>query len=371
MKKIIVLCLILVFLVFWGFAAEPPGNEFKISGEKGLTIDLKSGGTLEVTGWDQKLVKCIGEKEWKLEWKEGGDELELKVRWGGKREDSLDKSRLLKVYVPRVFDIKIKSQGGPIHVENVEGTIGGKTLGGELKLRNLKGTIDMKTMGGAITLTDSQIGGTLSTMGGRVLVENVVGDIKGSSMGGNVVYKNVKTQSGNSNGEPIRMKTMGGAIIVNHAPNGAVLHTMGGKISIKSAAKFVDAKTMGGSIDVEELDGWIKATTMGGTIHVAMVGDPGKGQRNVNLETMSGDIYLSVPEKLSMAIEVEVVMQKGQNEEDAIVSDFPLDRQIPEAWQTDNGKQVKRIIATGKTGTGKNTIKLKTKLGKISIKKNK
>jgi len=220
-------------------------------------------------------------------------------------------------------------------------------------------------------LTDSKLDGTVSTMGGRVLFENVAGDIEGNSRGGSVVYKNVKKKSGESKGKPIRLKTMGGAMMVNHAPNGAILHTMGGEISIKSAKKFVDAKTMGGNIVVAELDGWIKASTMGGKIDVTVINDAGKGERDVTLESKGGDIHLTIPAGFSMDIYAEVIVPKGQNLEEKIVSDFPLEHNVPETRETKKGKDMKIITATGKIGGGKHKIILKTWSGKIYIKKNK
>ena len=371
MKKIIVMCLVLLFLVFYGFAQETSTKEYKISTEKILKIDMKTGGLLNIEGWGKKVVKTTGDCDWKIEWNKDGDTIELEARCRYRKSEASKMSRRLTVFVPRRFDLEIKSQGGPIHIKNIEGTINGKTLGGELKLHRLKGTAHLKTMGGAITLTDSNLDGKLSTMGGRVLFENVVGDVEGHSMGGSVVYKNVKRKKGTPNGQPIRMKTMGGAIIVNHAPNGAILHTMGGKVNIKSAAKFIDAKTMGGDILVKELDGWIKASTMGGKIDVTMVGDPSKGKRDVTLESKGGDIYLSVPANLSMDIEAQVIIKKGQSSKGRIVSDFPLKQKAPETLESKVGKNREIIGATGTVGGGKHKIRLKTWSGKIVIKKNK
>ena len=369
MKKVIVLCLVLLFLVFYGFAQEASTKEYKINDETILRIDIKTGGLLEIEGWGKKIVKTSGNCDWKIEWNKRDDKIELEARCHKGKSGDSNESPTLKVFVPQTFDLEIKHQGGPIHVKNVKGNISGKTLGGELKLHRLSGTVDMKTMGGAITLTDSNLDGTLTTMGGRVLFENVVGNIEGRSMGGRVVYNNVKRKGGTSNAEPIRMKTMGGAINVNHAPNGAILRTKGGKISIKSAAKFIDAETMGGDIVVEELDGWIKASTMGGEIDVTMKGNPTEEKLDVTLENKGGDILLTIPENLSMAIEAQVTVHKGKGPKNPIVSDFPLEHKVLETRRMTNGKDLVVLGASGTFAGGKNKIKLKTWSGKIYIKK--
>ncbi len=370
MKRILMFGLILFLLAALTFAGEPFKKEFKISTEKTLDVNLKSGGSLKVSGkaGNRKMISVYGKDgaadDWKIEVDRTGDAIELEVLSTGGGHGK-NKGPRLEVIVPARFNLKLKTSGGAVEIDHVEGEITGKTLGGELDFSHLKGQIDFKTLGGGITLKESDVDGKLTTMGGRVLLENVVGDVDATSMGGQVIYKNVKSRSGEGNGKVVRIKTMGGTIDVAEAAHGADLHTLGGGITIKSAQEFVTAKTMGGDIAIEAIDGWVKATTMGGDIKVNMTGNPKKGKRDVELKSMGGDIQLTVPAGLSMDIEIQLTVSRNARKEYKIISDFD----IKQERKTKDDKTI--IQGTGSIAGGKHKIKIKTINGNIYLKKNK
>jgi DUF4097 and DUF4098 domain-containing protein YvlB len=160
---------------------------------------------------------------------------------------------------------------------------------------------------------------------------------------------------------------MGGYINVNVAPKGAKVSTMGGDIEIRSAKEFVRAKTMGGDIEIDEVDGWVKATTMAGSIEVTMVGNPDKGDRNVSLTSMSGDIELTVPAGLSMELDLELSYTKGHEGDYDIHSDFDFEREETKKWDRDNGSPRKYIYGKASIKGGKHSIRIKTINGDIYL----
>jgi DUF4097 and DUF4098 domain-containing protein YvlB len=275
----------------------------------------------------------------------------------------------LEISVPRRYDVQLETMGGGVSIENVEGRMAGKTMGGALMLSGLKGDLDLLTMGGAVTLKNSDVDGSVKTMGGEVLLEDVTGDVKPSSMGGNVRQKNITRRSGEVTGREVNISTMGGEINVDDAPRGATLSTMGGPIHVHSAGRFVKAKTMGGPVTLDAVDGWIDATTMGGNVEVTMTGDPSEGKRSVALTSMSGDITLSVPARLSMDIDIELAYTEGHEGDYAIKSDFPVVQEVSPAWERDNGSPRKIIHGTGKVAAGSNRVTIKTVNGNVTIKK--
>jgi hypothetical protein len=312
MKRIVLILVTLLLLIATpAWSSDLLEKEFVAKEGQKLDINLKSGGSIQINGWNKKIVqvkahfKNGSSEECQIEVKQSGDVISIESDFDP-FESKKCRSPKLEILLPRRFDLKLKTMGGNISIENVQGDIDGRTMGGSLNLSRLKGQIRMTTMGGEITLTDSDLDGSVKTMGGRVLLENVVGDIKGSSMGGNVVYRNVKSRKGKSTGKVVKITTMGGSINVDEANEGADVHTMGGDINIKYAQKFAQAKTMGGDISIDEINGWVKATTMGGDIDVVMTGDPTQGKRDVELTSMGGNISLAVPEDLSMDIDIEL-----------------------------------------------------------------
>jgi DUF4097 and DUF4098 domain-containing protein YvlB len=371
--RTIILVLAIMMVLFAGLCygvSQPVQKAFDTVPGKTLNVDLKSGGAILIQGWDKRLVEVTARfrdnsaSDWKIDFDKTDEGITVVSRYAGENHKR-HSSPSFDIKVPSRFNLEVRTGGGSITIAGVEGEISGKTMGGELKFSRLKGTIDFKTMGGKVTLSDSDVDGKIKTMGGRVLFENVVGDVNGSSMGGSVVYKNVKPRSGKSGGKVVAISTMGGAINVSDAPYGAKVNTMGGDIHIKSAGNFIKAKTMGGDIIVDSIDGWITATTMGGRVEVVMTGDPDKGERNVTLSSMGGDISLTVPAGLAMDIDLELCFTKRSSQDYKIISD--VDLQVGESGQWDSSKR-KYIHGKGKTGAGTHKIKIKTVNGNIVLK---
>jgi len=372
-----------------------------------LSIDLDSGGDIEIVGWDREEIAVradVGGKDAeyvKVDLDPGASIFTIHSSCE-KRRCSCDVSFTIKV--PQRFDIMLDSRGGSVDIMGVEGSMSGGTMGGALELAHVRGKIDLETMGGSATVKDSEADGEISTMGGRVLIENVKGDLEGKTMGGDVTYKNVTGRSAESTGKTVGVSTMGGDIEIDNAgekvkahtyggdidvakveeadvstmggdidiaeaPGGAKASTMGGDIDIHSAGDHVKAKTMGGDITVDAVDGWIDASTMGGDVTVTMVGDPAKGRRDVSLESMGGDITLTVPAGLSMKFDIDIEFTKDCHKKPTLTSDFNMSITESPQWERHWTQQRKHIIGTGTVGGGDHLVKIKTVNGNVVIKK--
>ena len=371
--KAIILALALPFL---GVAPQHDTmqKQFNVSPGKKLDIDLRTGGSLRITGWDKAIVSV----KWRVrgrdadfshvDVKEEGGGVSISSSYEGRRKN-FNSDLEFEINVPDKFDLDLQTMGGGITIDNVEGTIDGKTMGGALELSNLKGRLDLTTMGGKITLTNSDVDGRVKTMGGQVLVEDVSGDVKATSQGGSVIQRNVKRRSGEGIRNEVSINTMGGDINVDDAPNGTDVHTMGGDIHIKSAARYAKAKTMGGKIEIDAIDGRVEATTMGGEINVVMVGDPSSGDRTVELQSMIGDVTLTVPPALSMDVDITLAYTRDRRDDYKIVSDFDLKQEETKEWDDDHGSPRKYIYGTGSVAGGKNKVRIKTVNGNVYLKK--
>jgi hypothetical protein len=368
--------IILLSLFFLGASArsETMEREFKVSPGKTLYVELETGGSITIIGWNKELVKVKGHiggrdaKDCKVEMEEESGGIRMSSYYnGGKNHRSSDLD--FEINVPNKFDLDLETMGGGITIDNVDGKMEGKTMGGKLNLSNLKGKLSLITMGGKITLTNSEVDGSVKTMGGEVLVQDVMGDIKATSQGGNVTQKNVKSRSGKGVGGEVNIKTMGGDINVDDAPEGADVHTMGGDIHIKRVVQSVRANTMGGDIEINAIDGRVDATTMGGDVNITMIGDPEKGDRMVKIESMGGDITLTVPAKLSMDIDITLAYTKDRDDDYKIVSDFAVKQEMTKEWEQDHGSARKYIYGTGMISGGKHKVRIKTVNGSVYLKK--
>ncbi len=350
-------------------------KEFKVKFGQTLTIEMKTGGDIQIEGWEKELlkadVKVTGEDADNVEinFEETSSGIKITSECN-KKKRNCDCNVKAKVMVPNKFNVDFETMGGDVKIQKVEGEIDGTTMGGDITFKDLKGNLAITTMGGDIDLTDSEVDGNIKTMGGDILVENVVGDVNAKSRGGDIRQKNVKRKSGSSTGDEVNVTTMGGDLEIDEAGNGAKLKTMGGNIKANYVAKFLTAKTMGGDIEVKAIDGWVTATTMGGDVDVKMVGDPDNGKRDVTLTSMGGDIKLSVPAGLSMNIDIEIAYTKGHEDDVKIISDFDIGEERSTEWIRKNGSKRKYLYGKGLIGGGKNTIKIKTINGKVYLNKN-
>jgi hypothetical protein len=372
MKKIT-----LVFILFSLFgllyAQSHFKREFETKPGKSLKVDLNTGGSITITGWDKSMVSVKSDldeddmENYKIDIDESAQGIDIGVTYVGygRGGGGVD----LDLHVPNKYDLELETMGGEITIKNVEGIIQGETMGGDVDLKNLKGTIELTTMGGDITVDDSELEGEVKTMGGDIEFTDVIGTVKGSSMGGDVIYRNVNKKTAKGGGKEIRISTMGGEINLDSAPAGANVSTMGGDIRVRSAAKFVKAKTMGGDIDIDEIDGGAKASTMGGDVTVTMVGDPDHGDRDVDLSSMGGDIVLTLPEGISIEFDIKLTYTERASRDYKITCDFPIEIKVSEDWDYSQGSARKYIFGTGTVAGGKNKIRVDTINGNIIIKK--
>jgi DUF4097 and DUF4098 domain-containing protein YvlB len=355
---------VILLVPFLLLAQNKIKREFDTKPGKRLELDLSSGGSMDITGWDKEVVSISvdvrrgDEEDYSFDFKERSSGIQVEVsydghgwgRHGGSGDVSVD------IFVPKQYDLEINTRGGDIRIKGVEGFM-------------LKGEVDLTTMGGEIRVEDSDLDGQVKTMGGEISLRDVIGDLDASTMGGEVSYRNLKKRDTRKDAREVKISTMGGEIQVDDAPGGANVSTMGGDIRVRSARKYVKAKTMGGEIDIEEIDGGVKATTMGGDVQVNMIGNVEEFERDVVLSSMGGDIILTVPENLSMEFDIKLTITRRSSDAYKIISDFPMDIEKSGDWDYSDGSARRYLYGTGEYKGGKNRIRIDTINGDIVIKK--
>src|SRR5439155_26146941 len=130
-----------------------------------LDLDLETGGTVDLHGWDQQRVSVrgrLGGDDWRdtrvvVERMHGGVRVQSTQQGD---EHSYTTSHSFEIRVPRRFDIRLRSGGGAVTIEGVEGAFRGQTGGGELVLEHVKGrSTRLSTGGGDISVTDCDLSG--------------------------------------------------------------------------------------------------------------------------------------------------------------------------------------------------------------------
>jgi hypothetical protein len=100
-----------------------------------------------------------------------------------------------------------------------------------------------------------------------------------------------------------------------------------------------------------------------------MVGNPSAAERDITLESLSGDVILIVPADFSMDVEIKLAYNKQVNKEFQIFSDFNISERKNKEWSYSDGMRKKYIYGKGEINGGKNKIILKTVNGNIYLKK--
>jgi len=292
-----------------GLRAQSPGEKpylvksFPADGFKSLRM-LTSGGNVTVTGqssgeariemyvrasnWNDKLsdaeIKERLEKYYEVEISKDATSVNATakrrqdVRWS-QQDNGLSIS--FRAYVPAGVAADLKTSGGNVSLENLNGQQTAATSGGNIDVKNGKGDANLRTSGGNIGIDTFSGNVDAVTSGGNISAEDVKGGIKLKTSGGNLHLASVsgsleaKTSGGNIDaritelGERISLVTSAGDVDVKMPLNrGMDLDLKGNRVKI-AMSNFngvveddrVQGKLNGGGIPVT-------ISTSGGNVHV-------------------------------------------------------------------------------------------------------
>lgn len=209
------------------------------------------------------------------------------------------------ISVPQNFNVDLKTKGGSISIDDLEGKVRSRTSGGSLRFNHIQGPVWGRTSGGSIKL--------LSCIG--------TADVK----------------------------TSGGSISIGEVEGDLIAHTSGGSIKISRAKGKVDAHTSGGRIQVDEVMGAIKARTSGGSVKAYISSQP---ESDCQLTTSGGTVTVYMTEDIK--VNVNARASGGR-----VYTEFPV---------TIQGEISKRSLKAKINGGGPE-LYLRTSGGSVYIKK--
>ena len=365
------------------------------SAGEGITIDLgSSGGGISIRAWDQSQVRLHAvlsgtlARETSLIFGRAARGLELTAEVP-RRNGNITSSNSFELWVPRKFDVRIQSSGGEITIVGVEGNFSGRTGGGEITLDNVKGEVSLTTGGGEVHVTNSHLDGTVTTGGGEAVVTSTTGNVRVSSGSGPVIRDRVRNDTRvygvggldpttTIRNDPIIVvdgKIMdrggmsysraGGDIRLESVPNGGTFTTGGGSINIGSVGGTATFTTGGGNITLDNVADDVSASTGAGDVQVSVTG---AGARNVHVSSGSGRVVIEVPANLDATFDLETAYTE-RHDPTRITSDFQVNVTETDEWDYRNGSPRKFVRASGKVGSGRAMIKVRTVNGDIVIRR--
>jgi beta-lactamase regulating signal transducer with metallopeptidase domain/DUF4097 and DUF4098 domain-containing protein YvlB len=230
------------------FSVRPGGN---------LIIDSDLGSINVRTGSDRE-VRVEVEREVRGQSRTRPDDLRLSFDHSGnnvritarKSQQNLrGLNARFTITVPGRYNVELKTAGGSIQVDDLDGTVVANTAGGSLQFGRISGDIKAHTSGGSIRLEGSSGAASLRTSGGSIAIGHVVGDVNAHTSGGSVTVTDVR-------GDLVAV-TSGGSIRarMSQPPRHASrLETSGGSITLdlhSRAAVSIDARTSGGRVTTD------------------------------------------------------------------------------------------------------------------------
>jgi len=352
-------------------------KQFSVQPGETISLDLRTGGSVRITGWDRNEVLVAarprGEDaaDCNIEITRVPGGVNVLSEYEGSRNRHSTDFRF-EISAPKKYNVSLDSSGGGITIIDLNGNFKGDTGGGEITIKGSEGTVYLSTGGGQIHLEDSKLEGKVSTGGGQIVLRNVRGNVKTTTGGGQVIHEANFTDRpdvlASSDEKVVEIKTGGGAIRIDSAPLGADVETGGGEITIHSAKRFAKATTGGGDIEIKSIDGSVKASTGAGDVSVQMTGNAQSEGHDVSLSSGKGDITLILPPSFSGSVYVKLGYTRTHDDVD-IVSDFDLQRDKTDEWSSAEGTPRRYIYGKGQLGSGKNRIRIETVNGNVYLKK--
>lgn len=143
--------------------------------------------------------------------------------------------------------------------------------------------VDVKTSGGSVTLEELDGDARLRTSGGSITAHDVSGQVAFHTSGGFIEAENI--------GGPAKLRTSGGSITAYQIDGWLEANTSGGNIRAERVRGDVDAQTSGGRIHLEDIAGIVNAQTSGGSITADVMNAP---DGPMTLKTSGGSITLNL-----------------------------------------------------------------------------
>lgn len=153
------------------------------------------------------------------------------------------------ITVPRKYNLDLKTAGGSITVNDLEGEVVSRTSGGSLNFGHVQGTISGKTSGGSITVKECGGKVDVNTSGGSINLGKVTGPLNAHTSGGSVTIDEVMGD--------VNASTSGGSIratISRQPTSNCELSTSGGSIHLNLSKDLnlnLVAKAGGGDVETD------------------------------------------------------------------------------------------------------------------------
>lgn len=191
------------------------------------------------------------------------------------------------VTVPSTYNLELKTSGGDVTVDDLQGNVHARTSGGDITLGRIAGDIHAGTSGGNVRLAEGRGTVKLGTSGGDIHAGRVVGPADLDTSGGDIEVDAVEgTLHAGTSGGDVK------ATLTGPLKGDCRLGTSGGRVTVvvdKAAAFDLDASTSGGDVNAAGLTITIDK---GGVGRSRLAGKVNGGGPVLKLRTSGGNIRI-------------------------------------------------------------------------------
>jgi hypothetical protein len=234
-------------------------KEFSLGSGGALSVRTEAGGA-EVRGGEGETAKVLitskrddFEEKFDVRFEETAGRLAVIVeRRGSKLTNCFGAGgggALVTVTVPRRTAVEVKSSGGGVAVEEVEGTVEAGSSGGGARVVDVVGDVRVHSSGGGVSAERVRGKALLDSSGGSVTARSVSGDLEAESSGGGVKIEEA--------GGRVTASSSGGSVRVGFAPGNAAggsVQSSGGGVAATvdpAVGLEIDAVASGGGVDCD------------------------------------------------------------------------------------------------------------------------
>ena len=273
------------------------------------TFDVSAGGLLVVEAEGAKIEILPGssrevvldlerrgssndsiEDDYDLDFSQSGDTVTLIIERKHKGASAWrnwswkEKGLEATITVPVQFDAQVKSAGGSVRLEELQGDVEIQSSGGSIGVGMVDGRLNLKSAGGSIKISEVTGDARIQSSGGSITVERAGASVNASTSGGSIRVEEIAG--------PLQASTSGGSVRANLTETPASdseLSTSGGSIEVRLASHVsidIDARASGGSVsDSVGVDATTKSKNR-------LVGTVGGGGPRMVLRSSGGSVRL-------------------------------------------------------------------------------
>jgi DUF4097 and DUF4098 domain-containing protein YvlB len=250
----------------------------------------------------------------------------------------------LRLRVPDTISLKWETIYGEVRIENVSGSVEGRTVSGTVSLEDIRGELQVDGISGSMHAAKIEGRVRLASKSGDIQAEDLAQGGEVSSVSGEVSVKGAE-------GAKLEAKSVSGDVTVKNvgakAPVEMVVESVSGDVKIEDAAGTLQLKTISGDIVAEARESTLfQAQTVSGDVGVKLA-SPFSGTLSAN--TVSGDVNVQAPETSSCRFTIST--QSG---------DLSCNLEAKDVNKTDT-------LQSGSVGAGTGTVTVQTRSGDVSL----